>query len=102
MSQDYASQSTEENPQMMAFFDSLVQREIEGWDSGDEEREEETSSETDALSEDSEVGLSDFSRHEIATGAQRREIMERISVSISDDRLQGGSPVAVASSTGRW
>ncbi len=36
MSHDYSSQSTEENPRMMAFFDSLVQREIEGSSSGDE------------------------------------------------------------------
>uniref|UniRef100_A0A1B6L8U1 Uncharacterized protein n=1 Tax=Graphocephala atropunctata TaxID=36148 RepID=A0A1B6L8U1_9HEMI len=31
---DYSHQSTKEDPRMMAFFDSLVQREIEGWTSG--------------------------------------------------------------------
>nr|XP_023025983.1 uncharacterized protein LOC111513989 [Leptinotarsa decemlineata] len=30
---DYSDQSTNEDVKMMAFFDSLVQREIEGWDS---------------------------------------------------------------------
>lgn len=30
MSHDYSEQSTSEDPQMMAFFDSLVQREQEG------------------------------------------------------------------------
>lgn len=30
MSHDYSEQSTTEDPQMMAFFDSLVQREREG------------------------------------------------------------------------
>ena len=36
MSHDYSHQSTKEDPRMMAFFDSLVQREIEGWLSEDE------------------------------------------------------------------
>ncbi len=35
MSHDYSNQSTEEDPRMMAFFDSLVQRELEGWSSDD-------------------------------------------------------------------
>ncbi|XP_033228177.1 DDB1- and CUL4-associated factor 5 isoform X2 [Belonocnema kinseyi] len=35
MTHDYSHQSTREDPRMMAFFDSLVQREIEGWSSGD-------------------------------------------------------------------
>lgn len=33
MSHDYSQESTQEDPRMMAFFDSLVQREIEGWSS---------------------------------------------------------------------
>ena len=33
--------NTEENPRMMAFFDSLVQREIEGWDTEDSDTSEE-------------------------------------------------------------
>ncbi|XP_069682679.1 DDB1- and CUL4-associated factor 5 isoform X2 [Periplaneta americana] len=43
MSHDYSHQSTKEDPRMMAFFDSLVQREIEGWSS-----EESVSSEVSA------------------------------------------------------
>lgn len=35
MSHDYSNQSMDEDPRMMAFFDSLVQREIEGWKSDD-------------------------------------------------------------------
>lgn len=31
MSHDYSHGSTDEDPKMMAFFDSLVQREVEGW-----------------------------------------------------------------------
>lgn len=31
MTHDYSHQNTFEDPRMMAFFDSLVQREIEGW-----------------------------------------------------------------------
>lgn len=30
---DYSDQSINEDAKMMAFFDSLIQREIEGWDS---------------------------------------------------------------------
>uniref|UniRef100_A0A8C6LD18 DDB1 and CUL4 associated factor 5 n=1 Tax=Nothobranchius furzeri TaxID=105023 RepID=A0A8C6LD18_NOTFU len=33
LSHDYITQSIEEDPRMMAFFDSLVRREIEGWSS---------------------------------------------------------------------
>ncbi|TTU93285.1 DDB1- and CUL4-associated factor 5 [Bagarius yarrelli] len=33
LSHDYMSQSEQEDPRMMAFFDSLVRREIEGWSS---------------------------------------------------------------------
>lgn len=35
MSHDYTQESTEEDPRMLAFFDSLVQREIDGWSSED-------------------------------------------------------------------
>ncbi|XP_045175109.2 uncharacterized protein LOC123536202 [Mercenaria mercenaria] len=35
MSHDYSQESTEEDPRMMAFFDSLVQRELDGWSSDD-------------------------------------------------------------------
>ncbi|GAB0092325.1 DDB1- and CUL4-associated factor 5 [Sergentomyia squamirostris] len=35
LAQDYNNQSTHEDPRMMAFFDSLVQQEIEGWNSTD-------------------------------------------------------------------
>lgn len=35
MSHDYSNQSTEEDPRMMAFFDSLVQRELEEWSTDD-------------------------------------------------------------------
>ncbi|KAL4238831.1 DDB1- and CUL4-associated factor 5 [Mactra antiquata] len=35
MSHDYSTESTDEDPRMMAFFDSLVQRELDGWSSDD-------------------------------------------------------------------
>ena len=35
MAHDYSHRSTEEDPRMMAFFDSLVQREFDGWSSDD-------------------------------------------------------------------
>lgn len=36
MAHDYTHQNTTEDPRMMAFFDSLVQREIEGWHSSED------------------------------------------------------------------
>lgn len=36
MTHDYSNQSTEEDPRMLAFFDSLVQRELAGFSSSDE------------------------------------------------------------------
>lgn len=36
VSHDYSHQSTQEDSRMMAFFDSLVQREIEGWHMSDD------------------------------------------------------------------
>lgn len=36
MAHDYTHQNTTEDPRMMAFFDSLVQREIEGWNSSED------------------------------------------------------------------
>lgn len=38
MTHDYSHQNTSEDPRMMAFFDSLVQREIEGWNSDDSDK----------------------------------------------------------------
>lgn len=43
MTHDYSNQNTREDPRMMAFFDSLIQQEIEGWNSNN-------SSETDEWS----------------------------------------------------
>ena len=42
MSHDYSNQSTEEDPRMMAFFDSLVQRELEGWSTDDSTHDSES------------------------------------------------------------
>lgn len=38
MTHDYSHENTSEDPRMMAFFDSLVQREIEGWNSDDSDK----------------------------------------------------------------
>ena len=83
--QDVASQSTSENPRMMAFFDSLVQREIEGWDSDDDGS---TTGSQQTRSEEStdEAGVSDFSH--FSMGRRRRELMERVAVSIANDLVR--------------
>ncbi|CAH0395887.1 unnamed protein product [Bemisia tabaci] len=60
ISHDYTNKSTNEDPRMMAFFDSLVQREIEGWSSDnsnssfvDDDSSDESSSSESELDENS-------------------------------------------------
>lgn len=36
MTHDYSNQNTNEDPRMIAFFDYLVQQEIEGWSSSNQ------------------------------------------------------------------
>jgi WD repeat-containing protein 22 len=47
MTHDYTNQNTNEDPRMIAFFDYLVQQEIEGWSSN------QSSSDSDHTSENS-------------------------------------------------
>lgn len=54
MTHDYSHHSVQEDPRMMAFFDSLVQRDIEGWTS-------DSSDTTDILTTSYEVQSSDSS-----------------------------------------
>ncbi len=49
MSHDYSEESTAEDPQMMAFFDSLVRREQEGNASDMDDSSDENSSEENSL-----------------------------------------------------
>ena len=71
---DYSAASTTENPRMMAFFDSLVQREIEGWDTEDSGGSEAAGSEelhsAVASSEDEEAGTMTYTRR----GRERAEL----------------------------
>ena len=66
--QDYSMANTEENPRMMAFFDSLVQREIEGWDTEDSENssggESEEYLDTVISDEEEEAGTLSYTRRE--------------------------------------
>lgn len=55
MTHDYSHHSVQEDPRMMAFFDSLVQRDIEGWTSDSSE----TSTTTDILNTCFEVQSDD-------------------------------------------
>lgn len=56
MTHDYSNQNTNEDPRMMAFFDSLIQQEIEGWNTNN-------SSDSDQCS----VGSSDNSTRQSST-----------------------------------
>ncbi|KAL3286132.1 hypothetical protein HHI36_000644 [Cryptolaemus montrouzieri] len=51
ISHDYSEHSTQEDSKMMAFFDSLIQREIEGWNSSNHATEE-SDSDSDTPSQD--------------------------------------------------
>ena len=66
--QDYNMANTDENPRMMAFFDSLVQREIEGWDTEDSDNSEGGGSEeyldTVISDEEEEAGTLSYTRRE--------------------------------------
>ena len=66
--QDYSMANTEENPRMMAFFDSLVQREIEGWDTEDSDNsaggESEEYLDTVISDEEEEAGTLSYTRRE--------------------------------------
>lgn len=46
MTHDYSNQNTHEDPRMMAFFDSLIQQEIEGWDTNNSSDSEQISEDT--------------------------------------------------------
>ena len=64
ISHDYSSESTKENPRMMAFFDSLVQREIEGWNTTDAETEESDSEYSNTLEDGDESDTVTYTRRE--------------------------------------
>uniref|UniRef100_A0A1L8DKV0 Putative serine/threonine-protein kinase n=1 Tax=Nyssomyia neivai TaxID=330878 RepID=A0A1L8DKV0_9DIPT len=100
LAQDYNNQSTVEDPRMMAFFDSLVQQEIEGWnstDSSDSHQQTEysynSSRPTSSQSSDSEsvhyFSQRDLYRHRLTnnpTKPQRSIYLNRIAYLISTKR----------------
>eukprot|EP00088_Acartia_fossae_P028888 TRINITY_DN2969_c0_g1_i1.p1 TRINITY_DN2969_c0_g1~~TRINITY_DN2969_c0_g1_i1.p1 ORF type:complete len:951 (-),score=207.47 TRINITY_DN2969_c0_g1_i1:858-3710(-) len=114
---DTLSRSTAENTQMMAFFDSLVQREIEGLDSDDEhDLDNASSSSTTSVSSpagDREVGDADQTRGgdmeggeeeegvsgfsaRCSIGRRSRALIHRISVSLADDLAREDRNIAAA------
>jgi DDB1- and CUL4-associated factor 5 len=59
MTHDYSNQNTNEDPRMIAFFDYLVQQEIEGWSNSESsnqssDRTSENSSRPDSPTSDTE------------------------------------------------
>lgn len=59
MTHDYSHKSTKEDPRMMAFFDSLVQREIEGWTTDQSASTEISAHDVPGSASDSDSALSD-------------------------------------------
>jgi hypothetical protein len=47
LTHDYSNGSVDEDPRMMAFFDSLVQRELQGWSTDEENSDSDSSSASD-------------------------------------------------------
>lgn len=88
MSHDYTNQSTEEDPRMMAFFDSLVQRELEGWSTDTQNSDSshynqfversasdsDTSSVSSVVSRDEDGSLSPFTMAFASAMQQRSEV----------------------------
>ena len=64
ISHDYSSESTRENPRMMAFFDSLVQREIEGWNTSEEETEDTDTEYSNTVEDGDESDTASYTRRE--------------------------------------
>ena len=93
VSHDYSSQSVEENPQMMAFFDSLVQREIEGFEgssssSSDEQADdEEEYNEPVVESEEDEAEENTVEGDDGESLQRRRRALQRISLNVADGLL---------------
>ena len=100
VSHDYSSQSVEENPQMMAFFDSLVQREIEGFEGSssssssgegadDEEEYSQTVVEPEEENDDEEenVEIDENEESESGESLRRERVLQRISLNVADGLL---------------
>merc|ERR1712042_265919 len=86
ISHDYSSESTEENPRMMAFFDSLVQREIEGWDTSDGTEDTDSEEISDTVVEEGET-----------VSYTRRERVMQMELSIADDLLSEAAESGIQS-----
>ena len=78
MNHDYSNGSTDEDPRMMAFFDSLVQREVEG-----------CTSNTDLSDDDIEADGTNNSGAEDDFDTQTTQSSSSIITSQSDDDASG-------------
>ncbi|XP_015918100.2 uncharacterized protein [Parasteatoda tepidariorum] len=89
MTHDYSHHSTREDPRMMAFFDSLVQRDIEGWTSDSNDASERTTRDGFCFevqsSEDSTTSISSSSSEDELENITQRS--KRALLEIFNDRL---------------
>ena len=92
VNQEAGGETTEENPRMMAFFDSLVQREIEGWDSSSED---ESGGDGGLRSDLSSGSDSDSSSSSEPDSSSR--LAGALSSPGREEVFSGGSPAPVAS-----
>ena len=112
VSHDYSSQSVEENPQMMAFFDSLVQREIEGFEGSSSSSSDEQADEEEEYRETVVESEEDEAEEHIVEGddgeslQRRRRALQRISLNVADGLLSSdvgaGQRVRVVEEVGNF
>lgn len=68
LAHDYTHQNTVEDPRMMAFFDSLVQREIEGWNTSEDTGSDKSSSDGSSRPTSPETSDTDSPNNFITNG----------------------------------
>ena len=112
VSHDYSNQSVEENPQMMAFFDSLVQREIEGFEGSSSSSSDEQADDEEEYSGTVVESEEDEAEEHIVEGddgeslQRRQRALQRISLNVADGLLSSdvgaGQRVRVVEEVGNF
>ncbi|XP_031833772.1 DDB1- and CUL4-associated factor 5 isoform X2 [Nomia melanderi] len=92
MTHDYSHQSTREDPRMMAFFDSLVQREIEGWCSDSMASGLETPNSSDSDNSSINGQISNLTDTDDSTSYNRQLMLSILEITIGRTPRGGVAP----------
>lgn len=102
LSHDYVSQSIQEDPRMMAFFDSLVRREIEGWSSdSDSDLSEEAIMQLHARGRRTTRATPTAAAAAVSAAAHHSDSDNSSSSSLAGPDASGGEEQAAAEAEGR-